>query len=64
MISGTCPTCRRPFRGADLDSLPHFPFCSERCRLVDLGRWIDGEHAIPGPPPPTDAIGDEDDDLE
>lgn len=25
-----------------------FPFCSRRCRLVDLGRWMDGRYAIPG----------------
>jgi len=25
------------------------PFCSERCRLIDLGRWVDGSYAIPGP---------------
>ena len=29
---------------------PWFPFCSERCRLVDLGRWLDGVYTIPGPP--------------
>ncbi len=27
-----------------------FPFCSSRCRLIDLGRWIDGEYRIPGDP--------------
>jgi len=27
-----------------------FPFCSERCRLIDLGKWLDEEHRIPGPP--------------
>jgi endogenous inhibitor of DNA gyrase (YacG/DUF329 family) len=26
------------------------PFCSERCRLIDLGAWIDEKHAIPGEP--------------
>ncbi|MDE2023966.1 MAG: DNA gyrase inhibitor YacG [Gammaproteobacteria bacterium] len=24
------------------------PFCSERCRLIDLGAWLAGQHAIPG----------------
>jgi hypothetical protein len=23
------------------------PFCSERCRLIDLGRWLDEEHGLP-----------------
>jgi uncharacterized protein len=26
------------------------PFCSERCKLVDLGRWVDGSYRIPGEP--------------
>jgi endogenous inhibitor of DNA gyrase (YacG/DUF329 family) len=32
------------------------PFCSERCRLLDLGRWIDGDYRVPGEPvsPPTE----------
>jgi len=25
-----------------------FPFCSERCRLVDLGKWLEGRFRIPG----------------
>jgi endogenous inhibitor of DNA gyrase (YacG/DUF329 family) len=29
---------------------PLFPFCSERCRQVDLGRWLQEEHRIPGEP--------------
>lgn len=26
-----------------------FPFCSERCRLVDLGAWLTDKYAVPGP---------------
>jgi endogenous inhibitor of DNA gyrase (YacG/DUF329 family) len=29
------------------------PFCSERCKLADLGRWLSGEYRIPGAPVPT-----------
>ena len=25
----------------------HYPFCSERCKLIDLGRWLDGKYQIP-----------------
>lgn len=25
----------------------HLPFCSERCRLLDLGKWADGSYRIP-----------------
>jgi uncharacterized protein len=24
-----------------------FPFCSERCKLIDLGRWLDGKYQVP-----------------
>jgi endogenous inhibitor of DNA gyrase (YacG/DUF329 family) len=57
MIRGRCPICGRSFEVAALADLPSFPFCSERCRLIDLGRWIDGAYAIPehgpGPAPET-----------
>jgi len=38
-----CPTCRR---AAPANGKP-FPFCSERCRLVDLGKWLGEEYRIP-----------------
>jgi endogenous inhibitor of DNA gyrase (YacG/DUF329 family) len=67
MIQGKCPICGKSFEVASLDDLPSFPFCSERCRLVDLGRWIDGSYAIPGQPTPPGAgdgpvVEDEEDD--
>ena len=39
-----CPTCGElvVFNSED------FPFCTDRCRMIDLGRWIDGKYAIPG----------------
>lgn len=37
-----CPQCKKPVP-ADHKS---FPFCSERCRLVDLGNWLDGRYRI------------------
>ncbi|SFD24679.1 hypothetical protein SAMN05660831_01248 [Thiohalospira halophila DSM 15071] len=50
-----CPTCRKPVVYSTEN--PWRPFCSERCRLVDLGAWADEEHRIagePAPPPPDD----------
>jgi len=42
-LSVKCPTCKRPLElGTEW-----FPFCSERCRLIDLGRWADDEYRIP-----------------
>ena len=40
-----CPTCRRPVEWSQAS--PFRPFCSERCRLVDLGAWFSERHAIP-----------------
>ena len=39
-----CPTCVREF---DSDQSRAMPFCSERCRLIDLGRWLSEEHTVP-----------------
>jgi len=40
-----CPTCRTlVLAGAD-----NFPFCSERCRLIDLGKWASGGYVISTP---------------
>jgi endogenous inhibitor of DNA gyrase (YacG/DUF329 family) len=41
-----CPTCRKPV--ADRRANRAFPFCSDRCRLLDLGKWFDGQFRIPG----------------
>jgi uncharacterized protein len=43
-----CPTCRREFEWTD--AARWRPFCSERCRLIDLGEWLGERHAIPGDP--------------
>ena len=41
----TCAICETPLpEGAGETAL--FPFCSERCKLVDLGRWFDGDYAV------------------
>jgi uncharacterized protein len=50
MIHVRCPTCGRSFEITSIAELPSFPFCSDRCRLIDLGRWIDGSYTMPGPP--------------
>jgi endogenous inhibitor of DNA gyrase (YacG/DUF329 family) len=45
-----CPTCQRDLQW---ESAPFRPFCSERCRLIDLGAWLSGQRAIPGESAPT-----------
>jgi uncharacterized protein len=43
-----CPTCHQVvhFEGERLP--PNFPFCSERCKLVDLGKWLGDSYRIAG----------------
>jgi uncharacterized protein len=41
-----CPNCGTPVAWSP--ESPFRPFCSERCRLIDLGAWFSEEHAIPG----------------
>ncbi len=45
-----CPTCRAKVVQPPAQPSKLFPFCSERCHLVDLGRWLGEEYRIPGPP--------------
>jgi hypothetical protein len=42
-----CPTCQRPV--AWVPESRYKPFCSERCRLIDLGDWLDEAHRISEP---------------
>ena len=42
-----CPTCKGD---ADKTGNKVFPFCSERCHLVDLGRWLNEEYRVPDEP--------------
>lgn len=49
-----CPICKRP---VVWEHNPHRPFCSQRCRLVDLGQWLDESYRIGSP------LNDESDSL-
>jgi endogenous inhibitor of DNA gyrase (YacG/DUF329 family) len=50
-----CPICKKP-----TDSIEHadFPFCSERCRLLDLGAWASEKYVV------SDPVFDEEEILE
>jgi endogenous inhibitor of DNA gyrase (YacG/DUF329 family) len=41
----SCPTCQREITWSE--EYPYRPFCSERCRLIDLGAWLSEQRAIP-----------------
>jgi endogenous inhibitor of DNA gyrase (YacG/DUF329 family) len=43
----TCPICKRPVEQPRPGQKSYDPFCSERCKLIDLGRWLDGKYQIP-----------------
>lgn len=40
-----CPSCK----AIVLKNDPEFPFCSERCRLIDLGKWASGAYVVSTP---------------
>ena len=40
-----CPICKKPVTSAE----PDFPFCCERCRTIDLGKWASGQYVISSP---------------
>ena len=45
-MTARCPICRKPTESQDN---PDFPFCSERCRLLDLGNWASEKYKISSP---------------
>jgi len=40
-----CPICKKVVKSSDAE----FPFCSDRCRTIDLGKWASGAYVIPSP---------------
>ncbi len=40
-----CPICKKEVKS----TTPDFPFCSERCRTIDLGKWASGGYVISSP---------------
>jgi len=46
-----CPTCHKE---TTAEGNPFRPFCSDRCKLIDLGRWAGGQYRIPTAERPPD----------
>lgn len=40
-----CPICKKVVKSADAE----FPFCSPRCRTIDLGKWASGAYVVSSP---------------
>jgi len=47
MIRVRCSICDCWVEGESRADLPSFPFCSPRCKMIDLGRWLSGAYRIP-----------------
>lgn len=45
----SCPYCRRAIEAARPDDVPHYPFCSARCKMADLDGWLSGHYVISRP---------------
>ena len=48
-----CPICKKDVELGD----PEFPFCSERCRIIDLGNWAAEKYVVSTPAPERKANG-------
>jgi endogenous inhibitor of DNA gyrase (YacG/DUF329 family) len=51
-----CPTCKK---SGDWFAGKYGPFCSHRCKLIDLGKWFSGENAISEPLKPEHFVAGE-----
>jgi len=54
-LTVACPTCKKVV--AWIAEEPFKPFCSQRCKLIDLGDWATEAHKIPGPAALSDEVG-------
>lgn len=48
MTKVNCPTCQKVVEWNEKSESR--PFCSERCKMIDLGDWVNENHKIPGEP--------------
>lgn len=51
-----CPICKKQVE----KKAPHWPFCSERCKIIDLGNWASGIYNIPDKPATDEEMEKED----
>lgn len=56
LTSVKCPICKKQVKTSE----PDFPFCSDRCRTIDLGKWASGGYVIPSPLSDTESELDAD----
>lgn len=51
-----CPICKKEVK----PGAPEFPFCSQRCRIIDLGNWATEKYVVSSPATPEPSHDDED----
>lgn len=49
-----CPYCKKEIIESNIESLDYLPFCSERCKLIDLGAWASEKYVLTTPLENTD----------
>jgi endogenous inhibitor of DNA gyrase (YacG/DUF329 family) len=55
-----CPICKKTVEPPPPGTAASpYPFCSDRCKLIDLGRWLDGQYQIEVPDAPGEPVPDE-----
>jgi len=55
-----CPVCQKTVKGLTQEKSEEarvFPFCSRRCKLIDLGAWLDAEYKIESSPESQESGG-------
>jgi len=50
VLAVRCPICGKLVRYSEMGKGSPFPFCSERCKLIDLGKWLDEGYRIESEP--------------
>jgi hypothetical protein len=55
-----CPTCRKE---TPWENNPHRPFCSDRCKTIDLGAWVEERYRIPSEDNDLNLLDDDDDET-
>ena len=44
-----CSYCKKEMKYTDLKDIPTFPFCSKKCKLIDLGHWFNEDYKMEVP---------------
>ena len=57
MSAKRCPSCEKPV--PERAENPAYPFCSARCRAIDLGKWLGEEYRVADKHPELDEDGDQ-----